>query len=343
MEPEKSIIQSRSNNGDNTINVKITRTKKETHNKKYNVRKFLNPSQFSFSEKIKELIPTNVLPFIDTEENYIERTARALAIFKQCGLVGPSGTGKTHIAYLVAEFAGLPLWEINSSLQTSVFDLFGKFIGLGKENWIDGPVTSWCKHGGILYLDEANMLKQDVAARLNSILDQRGHLVLTEKDNETIPRHKDAFVIISMNPVSSEFAGTKPLNVAIKRRLNVWITFDYMSIGSKTDTKEINLVVELTGIGKEVASKMVMIAATLRGLYKSGEIQYAPSVGDLANWARLINHGATFNEGAEETIIALAGNDPEEQKMVRRLIDKMNEIHPMKINRHKTSCASTSS
>ena len=32
-----------------------------------------------------------------------------------------------------------------------------------------------------MYLDEANMMKQDVATRLNPVLDTRGHLVLTRK------------------------------------------------------------------------------------------------------------------------------------------------------------------
>ena len=52
------------------------------------------------------------------------------------------------------------------------------------------------------------MMKQDVATRLNPVLDTRGHLVLTEKDNEIVSRHKSAYCIIEMNPatVASETA-----------------------------------------------------------------------------------------------------------------------------------------
>ena len=71
------------------------------------------------------------------------------------------------------------------------------------------------------------MMKQDVATKLNPLLDQRGHMVLTEKDSEIIHRHKHAYMIISMNPVSSEFAGTKPINAAMRRRMSVWLNFDY--------------------------------------------------------------------------------------------------------------------
>ncbi len=184
------------------LNIKISKLKRNTHalSKNYDIKKYLDSNQFTFAPEITELIPKDTPPYLDNGEHYVERIGRALAFFRQCALIGPSGTGKTHIVYLVAELAGLPMWEINCGLQTSVFDLFGRYVGLGKENWIDGLITSWCRYGGILYLDEANMMKQDIATRLNPILDQRGHMVLTEKDNEIIQRHKDAFLIISMNP-----------------------------------------------------------------------------------------------------------------------------------------------
>ncbi len=223
----------------------------------------------------------------------------------------------------MAELAGLPLWEINCGLQTSVFDLFGRYVGLGKENWIDGLITSWCRHGGILYLDEANMMKQDIATRLNPILDQRGHMVLTEKDNEIIQRHGDAFLIISMNPVSSEFAGTKPINAAMRRRMSVWLNFDYMSIGSKIDEKEIDLVEKKAGINRKDAERIIRIGAELRKQYKLGELPYGPSVGDLLNWAKIVADGATVKVAAEETIIALTSDDNEIQGIVRKLVHKI--------------------
>ena len=92
------------------------------------------------------------------------------------------------------------------------------------------------------------MMKQDVATKLNPLLDQRGHMVLTEKDSEIIHRHKHAYMIISMNPVSSEFAGTKPINAAMRRRMSVWLNFDYMSVGDNVDEKEIEMVSERGGI-----------------------------------------------------------------------------------------------
>ena len=308
-----------------SVNVTISKLKRNTNalSKNYDVKKYLDPTKFTFAPEITELVPKDTPPYLDNGERYVERIARALAFFKQCALIGPSGTGKTHIVYLVAELAGLPLWEINCGLQTSVFDLFGRYVGLGKENWIDGLITSWCKYGGILYLDEANMMKQDIATRLNPILDQRGHMVLTEKDNEIIQRHKDAFLIISMNPVSSEFAGTKPINAAMRRRMSVWLNFDYMSVGTNIDEKEIDLVVRKTGIDRKGAEKIIRVGADLRKQYKSGELPYGPSIGDLLNWATLVSDGTALYDAAEETIISLTSDDIEIQGMVRKLIHKI--------------------
>ncbi len=286
----------------------------------YSISKYNLCPNYNFPDELNELIPKSTPLYVDNGEHYVERIMRALFYFKQCAFIGPSGTGKTHIAYLVAELAGLPMWEINCSLQTSVYDLFGRYIGLGKENWVDGQIVSWARHGGILYLDEANMMKQDIATRLNPLLDTRGHMVLTEKDNEIIPRHPFAYVVISMNPFSSEFAGTKPLNAAFRRRMSVWINFDYLSVGKTISPKEVKLVEEKGKVTEDIATKIVQVGAELRRQYKSGDIPYGPSVGDMINWAQLVSDGSEPVIAAEETIVTMTSDSIEVQDMVRRVL-----------------------
>jgi nitric oxide reductase NorQ protein len=290
------------------------------HYYKYNISKYdLHPA-YMFPEHLQSLVPTGTPEYVDGGQRYVERIIRAIYYFKQCALIGPSGTGKTHITYLVAELTGLPVWEVNCGLQTSSYDLIGRFIGLGKENWIDGQVTSWLRFGGLLYLDEANMMKQDVATRLNPVLDTRGHLVLSEKDNEIVTRHSYAYLIISMNPFSAEFSGTKPLNAAFRRRMSVWINFDYESVGDKISEKEVELLMKRTSIDEETAYKIIRVGAEMRRQYKAGDLPYAPSIGDLVHWAVLIKDGSNPLFAAEETIVALTSDSVEVQADVRRLI-----------------------
>lgn len=287
---------------------------------RYKVEKYNLSDGFTMGPALQPLVPKDTPEFVEHGENYVERVMRALYHFKQCSLVGPSGSGKTHLVYLVAELAGLPLWEINCGLQTSVYDLFGRFVGLGKDNWVDGQIVSWCRYGGILYLDEANMMRQDIATRLNPLLDTRGHLVLTERDNEVIPRHSNGYVIISMNPYSAEFAGTKPLNAAFRRRMSVWIDFDYLSVGNRVSPEEVEMVSRMARVDAATAEKIVRVAGETRRQYKAGDLPYAPSVGDLVNWATLVADGLSAARAAEETIIALTSDDVEVQNSVRRVV-----------------------
>lgn len=300
--------------------LKLREQKRAPLASKYDIAKYDMRQGYQFPSELNQLIPSNTPEYVDMENKYVERIMRAIYHFKQCALVGPSGTGKTHIVYLVAELAGLPMWEINCGLQTSVYDLFGRYIGLGKGNWIDGQIVSWCRQGGILYLDEANMMRQDVATRLNPILDTRGHLVLNEKDNEIIPRHPQGYLIASMNPFSAEFAGTKPLNAAFRRRLTVWINFDYLSVGEKIAQREIDLVVTKGKVDEQTATRIVKVGAELRRQYKSGDLPYGPSIGDLVNWATLASEGIPSPQAAEETIISMTSDNEELQEVVRRVI-----------------------
>ena len=317
------------------LSVSISKIKKDTHklSKMYDFKKYMDSSDMVFPPEMDDMIPKDTPPYLDNGEQYVERIGRALKFFKQCALVGPSGTGKTHIVYLVAELAGLPMWEINCGLATSVFDLFGRYVGLGKENWIDGLITGWCRKGGILYLDEANMMKQDIATKLNPLLDQRGHMVLTEKDSEIIHRHKHAYMIISMNPVSSEFAGTKPINAAMRRRMSVWLNFDYMSVGDNIDEKEFKMVSERGGISLKDAETIVKIGAKLRQEYKMGDIPYGPSIGDLVNWAKICSDGVDIPTGGDETLVPMTSDDPEVQDEVRQIIKKVIESEVAQRNR----------
>jgi nitric oxide reductase NorQ protein len=304
-----------------SVKLSVTpRAGEQSLKEKYGVGKYDLGTGYPVPEALKSMVPAKVPDYVDEGENYVERIMRALYYFKQCALIGPSGTGKTHIVYLVSQIAGLPMWEINCGLQTSVYDLFGRFVGLGKDNWIDGTIVSWCRYGGILYLDEANMMKQDIATRLNPILDTRGHMVLNEKDNEVIPRHQFGYVVISMNPYSSEFSGTKPLNAAFRRRMSVWIDFDYLSVGTKISPREVKMISERAKIPLDIAEKVVRVGAEVRKRYKTGDLPYGPSVGDLLNWSTLIADGLTPKEAAEETLVSLTSDDPEIQGIVKRIV-----------------------
>jgi len=277
---------------------------------------------------LKKNIPPPQEDFIDDGTNIEERIRRGLYYFKQVGSVGPTGVGKTHLVYRIAAEDKLPIFEINCALQTSVYELIGKYIGLGRENWVDGTIVMWCRYGGVLYVDEANMMKPDILAKFHPVMDQRGHLVLTERENEVIDRHPHGYIILSFNPYSVEYAGTKPLNVAFRRRVSAWVRFDYLSVGSKINDKETEALKLRSGLKDEkLAHRLVKVAAELRRLYELGELPLSPSLGNLISWGRLIEDGVPVDEAAVDTIINTTSDDPAIQATVQRVVESvLNEV-----------------
>ena len=274
---------------------------------------------------LKDRVPGPQAPFIDDGTNIEYRITRSLKYFKQVGLVGPTGCGKTHVVYRIASECKLPLFEVNCALGTSTYELVGKYVGLGRENWVDGTIILWCRYGGILYLDEANMMRADVLSKFHPIMDDRGSITLTEKENEIIHRHPHGYIILSFNPYSIEYAGTKPLNVAFRRRIAAWFHFNYLSKGSQISDLEVKEVMKKSGLkDEEMVYKMVRTAAELRKLYENGEIPLAPSIGNLACWAKLIAmDNDSVSSAADETIVDSISDDPSIKAIVRRVINSI--------------------
>ena len=123
-----------------------------------------------------------------------------------------------------------------------------------------------------------------------------------------------------MNPFSAEFVGTKPLNAALRRRMSVWINFDYLSVGDNISQDEIALIKKRGGVNDEIAKNIVRVGAELRRQYQNGDLPYGPSPGDLINWAVLVGDGMTPLAAANETIVGTTSDDIEVQDIVRRIV-----------------------
>ena len=58
----------------------------------------------------------------------------------------------------------------------------------------------------------------------------------------------------------------------------------------------------------------------MRKRYKTGDLPYGPSVGDLINWGTLIADGLDPKAAADETLVSLTSDDAEVQSIVRRIV-----------------------
>ena len=91
--------------------------------------------------------------------------------------------------------------------------------------WVDGPLVTCMKEGGVLLIDEISLAQDSVLERLNSVLEKEKTLVLSEKGDANIVElsaHPNCIVIATMNP-SGDF-GKKELTPALKNRFTeIWV------------------------------------------------------------------------------------------------------------------------
>ncbi|KAJ2358747.1 AAA ATPase midasin, partial [Coemansia sp. RSA 2618] len=113
------------------------------------------------------------------------KVLRAMQVGKPLLLEGSPGVGKTTLVSTLAKVAGHRLVRINLSDQTDLMDLFGTDLPVDDGfAWCDAPFLQALKRGDWVLLDEINLASQSVLEGLNSCLDHRGSVYISELDRE---------------------------------------------------------------------------------------------------------------------------------------------------------------
>ena len=140
---------------------------------------------------------------------------------------GPTGPGKTSAVLAYSAMREMAFYAIPSNIGIEPSQLFGKFIP-DEENggfkWIDGPVTSIVRNGGVLLINEVNFMPERVATVLFGLLDKRRQIILLDHEAEVIDAHEDLLIIADMNP---DYEGTRTLNKAFRNRFGIQLFWDY--------------------------------------------------------------------------------------------------------------------
>lgn len=164
-------------------------------------------------------------------------------------LVGDTQAGKTMLVQVLAVLAGkerggkpLPVFTLSASGGITEMDLFGQCVPFHTfeegERLVDlpGVVDMAARAGGILYLDEVNMMSERVTSALHSLCDHRRAFVNRQRavrfvdgDTETfmpevIHANPDLWVFATVNP--SGYRGTAPMNEAFTNRF-LFVPFGY--------------------------------------------------------------------------------------------------------------------
>jgi nitric oxide reductase NorQ protein len=149
-------------------------------------------------------------------------------------ILGPRGLGKTTLAECAADILGQRLVTVPCHTGARAENLIGQWVpnqqGAGYV-WMDGLITQAVRNGHVLFLDEVNSLKPEVAFAIHGLLDHRRELVLTDKPGadggpEVIQAHDKFFFIAAGNPF---YEGVRVMNEAFRDRFAIQMVFNYVA------------------------------------------------------------------------------------------------------------------
>ena len=202
-------------------------------------------------------------------------------------LMGESGTGKTSAIRYLANATKNGLRRVNLNGGTTADELVGRLLINEKGTyWVDGILTEAMRNGEFIVLDEINAALPEVLFVLQSVMDDDGYLVLTEKaDKEIVYKHKDFRIFATCNP--PEYAGTKEMNKALLSRFAICINAEFPS-----PAKELEIIEHHLGAAvaqTEMATKLVGLANETRKAKEMGTTDYAINTRDILNTLRLVD------------------------------------------------------
>lgn len=218
-------------------------------------------------------------------------------------LCGPTGTGKTTLAFHVAGMLRRPIVLLHGDHQLTSADLIGSPSGTRmsrvvdnyirsvvrteeerRDLWVDNRLTSACRHGHTLIYDEFNRSTAEANNPLLSVFSERIlNLPKASDGRESYLRvHPDFAAILTSNP--EEYAGVFRAPDALLDRV-ITLQLDYYD----ADTEN-SIVAARSGVDKQQAERIVHIVRDARAR-ASGHLR--PTIRAAITIARVVRTTGT--------------------------------------------------
>lgn len=226
-------------------------------------------------------------------------------------LNGPTGSGKTRLVEHMAWRLKLPLYTVACHEDLSANDLTGRYIIKGDEvEWIDGPLLTAVREGGIAYLDEVVEARKDVTVVIHPLTDYRRCLTV-EKRGKVYSAPQGFMMVISYNPNYQSVL--KELKPSTRQR------FVSINLGWPIEDLEIRIVCRESGVDEETAQRLVKAANRIRNLVHQG-LEEGASTRELVYAGMLLKSGLPTGTALHATLVEPLTYDSDLKRSIEEVL-----------------------
>ena len=252
----------------------------------------------------KHVNPEPMKKWVGTE---IFEAINLLYLDGQVVFIGEKGTGKNFLCEILTETFNLDYFQIAGSEDVREASIMGQTeIRDGKTKFVEGILPQWARNGGLLVIDESNMIEPAILMRINETTDFRRQVTISKKT--VIKRDENSYLTLTLNPTKEAYIGTHKLNLAFLDRFSI-ITFESPSTVTEIEIlKRKNLT---------ISEKIHEAVEKVRRLYADKKLTNNISIRQVEKFARL-QPTIGFESAAKICFINQYMND-EEKNIVKKI------------------------
>lgn len=236
--------------------------------------------------------------------------------------IGPTGAGKTEIVKLVAEAMGKKLRVVDMG---TVQDPQSALLGVHRLNKEGFSVFEYApfaqyiqEEDTIILLDELSRAPLSANNLLFPCLDRRRYLpvdIAGDGEERHIPVHESVVFIATAN-LGAEYTGTHSIDRALLDR------FFPVELAYPSETAEINVLANRTGIDKKNAKNIVKVAKNIRKQNEAQDLSSTVSVRHTLQVASLVVDGFELGTSLMQVFLPLFENSSgaDERAKVKSII-----------------------
>jgi cobaltochelatase CobS len=204
-------------------------------------------------------------------------------------LIGPAGSGKTHIAEQVAEAMSLPFYSLSLTVRTPESALRGLIDGYGTYHRTD--FREAFENGGLFCLDEVDNGHPNTLNVINSAA-ANGHMAFPDGMVKKSPN----FVLLCSGNTfgrgaNREYVGRNQLDAAFLNRFNkVFVEYD---------TALERSLCEATGVESVTVDKVLALVHKVRDRAETNGIRTIVSPRNSVGMCQIIAAGLTFDRATD--------------------------------------------